>query len=207
MARNVCWTMKTHDATFSYARPLPSGGNQLHLDLLPALPQSHDALHDAFKGHFSLAETNEISGLVRLRREATLDKFLAFFGCTWNDTQQRWPNLAWMVEYRKQHGCDAYAGPAGHALSNDALARFADLVCQWASQPLETHLAADRLAHIYRRALGPENGKSSGGFRSISSFAADFCAAAAPLRQVPELSALPATTQQASALLRALAKR
>ena len=101
--------METHDATVSYAQPLPTGGTRLHLDLFPALPQSHDALHDAFKDHFSLAETNEIPGLVSLRCEATLDKFLAFFGCTWNDAQQRWPNLAWMVEYRKQHGCDASA--------------------------------------------------------------------------------------------------
>lgn len=96
---------------------------------------------------------------------------------------------------------DEIAGPAGSTLSNDALARFADLAIQWALQPFRTHLAADRLAHIYRHALGTENGKSSRASRSISSFAAEFCAAVAPLRQVPELSALPATTQQASALL------
>jgi hypothetical protein len=102
-------SMETHDATIIYEQPIPGGETRLHLDLFPALPQSHGALHDAFARHFSLGETDEIPGLVSLRREATLEKFLAFFGCTWSDAQQRWSNLAWMVEYRKQHGRDAYS--------------------------------------------------------------------------------------------------
>lgn len=96
---------------------------------------------------------------------------------------------------------DDFAEPTGQTMTNDALSRFADLASRWSSQPFETHLPADRLAHIYRGALGPQDWQLSLSSREMSSFAPDFCAAVAPLRHVPELSALPATAQQASALL------
>ena len=96
---------------------------------------------------------------------------------------------------------DDIAAPTEQTMTNDVLSRFADLDSRWASQPFKTYLPADRLAHIYHGALGPRDWQLSLSSRGMWSIAPDFCAAVAPLRQVPELSALLATAQRASALL------
>jgi hypothetical protein len=98
----------TCDAILSYE--LPSVESRLALDLFPALPQSYGSLSDSFKSKFRLIETHEIPGLRSLRADASLVRFLDFFGSTWEDALGRWSTLAWMCDYRRVHGNDAYAG-------------------------------------------------------------------------------------------------
>jgi len=100
--------MVTRDAILSYK--LPSEETRLAVDLFPALPQGYGQLMDAFKANFRLIETNEIPGLSSLRADASLAQFLDFFGVTWEDALNRWPTLAWMCDYRRVHGNEAYAG-------------------------------------------------------------------------------------------------
>jgi len=113
--------MTSHDANLLYATALPSGQHRLHLDLFPALTGSHGCLHDTFVAHFSLEETDEIKGLVTLRATSTVDAFLQFFGSTWTETLARWDTLAWMSDYRKEHGPDAYVQLADWQLFYDLL--------------------------------------------------------------------------------------
>lgn len=118
--------MQTHEATIIYPRPLPDGTDRLCLDLFPAIPMSCGAAHDSFLRHFELAETHEVAGLRTLRRVATLEQFLAFFGTSWNEALGRWPELSWMVEYRREHGADTYSSVEAwqkfYMLLNDGIA-------------------------------------------------------------------------------------
>jgi hypothetical protein len=101
--------VNSHAATLIYAQPLPTGSARFHLDLFPAIPSSYGPQHDAFVSRFRLLETREAGGLVSLRAEASLPGLLAFLGSSWNEALARWPELAAMAAYRKEHGDDAYA--------------------------------------------------------------------------------------------------
>jgi hypothetical protein len=100
--------VNSHEATFVYTRPLPSGDVRLRLDLFPAIPSSYGPPHDAFVSKFRLLETDEVSGLVSMRAEATLRDVLGFLGGSWQEALERWPELAAMTAYRQEHGADAY---------------------------------------------------------------------------------------------------
>jgi transposase len=102
---------------------------------------------------------------------------------------------------------DQIAHPSGRAKCDEALESFANLVCAWASLPVQTHFTAEQLALTYRRALGTKEMPQGKASRSMAAFAPDLRAAVAPLRHVPELSALPATVQHASGLLDRCVKR
>lgn len=82
----------------------------------------------------------------------------------------------------------------------EALRRFADLAVAWALLPPETHFSMDDLARTYRSALVGESAKGIDR-RVIAVLAPGLCAALETLRTVPELSALPASAEQAGALL------
>jgi hypothetical protein len=101
--------VNSHEATLTYAQPLPTGRARLYLDLFPAIPSSYGAQHDAFVSRFRLLETREVSGLASLRAEARLPELLAFLGSSWEEALARWPELAAMAAYRQEHGGDAYA--------------------------------------------------------------------------------------------------
>ena len=103
-----------------YAAALPSGQQRLHLDLFAAIT-GLGGNHDAFVAHIDLKETDEIKGLITLRSTCAVDRFLTFFGSTWTEALARWDGLAWMNEYRKEHGQDAYAGLADWQLFYDLL--------------------------------------------------------------------------------------
>ena len=100
--------MNSHEATFVYSRPLPSGNVRLRLDLFPAIPTSYGPAHEALVSRFRLQETHEVAGLATLRAEATLRDVLSFLGSTWQEALNRWPELAAMEAYRREHGTDAY---------------------------------------------------------------------------------------------------
>jgi len=65
--------------------------------------------HDDFVSRFGLLETREVSGLVSLRAAATLADLLEFLGNSWERALARWPELAAMAAYRREHGADTYA--------------------------------------------------------------------------------------------------
>jgi len=94
----------THTAILNYEQTLQSGQLCLIINLFPAIPQSIGPVHDVFIEYFSLAETGEIPGLVSLRAGATIEKFLLFFGRTYDEACQRWPGLSFIHDWRSEGG-------------------------------------------------------------------------------------------------------
>ncbi len=100
--------MTSYDATAFYSEPLENGKDRLFLDLCPAIPASFGASHRAMVEHFGMQETGEIAGMMSLRATSNLDKYLAFFGPTWQEALERWPTLAAFDKYRRTTNPRAY---------------------------------------------------------------------------------------------------
>jgi hypothetical protein len=89
-----------------------------------------------------------------------------------------------------------------NAYTAPALARFAELVGQWARLPVGIGLDTERLARVYRAAAIERLGSLALHPRSRGELHASFREAVAPLRVVSELHALPASDAEAGAQLR-----
>ena len=101
-------TMTSHDATLTYALALPSGERHLSVDLSPAI-SGMGGEHQKFVAHFGLKESEENIILETLRGACSVDAFFEYFGRTWLEALDRWGTMAFMAEYRKEHGKDNYA--------------------------------------------------------------------------------------------------
>jgi len=105
---------------------------------------------------------------------------------------------------------EALAEPSWPAVDGprlESLASFSEFVLGWSGLAATDHFTAQGLARTYRLALGFGGSAADLSARQLESPAQDLTFAVGGLRLVPELSALPATVQQAKLLLERLVRR